>query len=127
MTEPAIKTATPLSDGGFFDGLEDLIRWRRDVRRYRPDPVDGRLIDELIGLAALAPSVGNSQPWRFVTAADPARRERVIENFDWRQLVTDRRSFDRVEQFVWHQVVLVRLLSGLRAEFGRWLLLVDAR
>ena len=58
MTEPAIKTATPLFDGGFFDGLEDLIRWRRDVRRFRSEPVDGRLIDELIGLAALAPSVG---------------------------------------------------------------------
>ena len=90
MTEPAIKTPGkppgdsqgPLFDGAFFDGLEDLIRWRRDVRRFRPDPVDGRLIDELIGLAALAPSVGNSQPWRFVTVADPARRERVIGNFE---------------------------------------------
>ncbi len=82
MTEPAIKTDTPLFDEVFFDGLEDLIRWRRDVRRFLPDSVDSRLIDELIGLAALAPSVGNSQPWRFVTVDDPDRRERVTGNFE---------------------------------------------
>ena len=90
MTEPAIKSPgkppgkpdTPLFDEAFFERLEDLIRWRRDVRRFRPDPVESALIDELIGLAALAPSVGNSQPWRFVTVADPARRDAVIGNFE---------------------------------------------
>ena len=82
MTEPAIKTDSPIFDEAFFDGLEDLIRWRRDVRRFRLDPVDDVLIDELIGLATRAPSVANSQPWRFVTVADPARRARVIGNFE---------------------------------------------
>ena len=86
MTESAAKpekeTAAPLFDAAFLDRLEDLIRWRRDVRRFRPDPVDDALVTRLIGLAALAPSVGNSQPWRFVTVAEPARRKRVIENFE---------------------------------------------
>ncbi|NQV83759.1 MAG: 5,6-dimethylbenzimidazole synthase, partial [Rhodospirillales bacterium] len=40
------------------------------------------LLNTLIGLAALAPSVGNSQPWRFVKVADMDRRKRVIENFE---------------------------------------------
>lgn len=82
MTEPALKSDMPLFDEPFFDRLEDLIRWRRDVRRFRPEPVDGSLIDGLIGLAALAPSVGNSQPWRFVTVDDPGRRQRVVGNFE---------------------------------------------
>ncbi len=86
MTEPAAKpdseTAAPLFDADFLDRLEDLIHWRRDVRRFRPDPVDDALVDRLIGLAARAPSVGNSQPWRFVKVADPDRRTRVIENFE---------------------------------------------
>ena len=72
----------PDFDAPFQDRLEDLFRWRRDVRRFRPDPVEDALIDELIGLAALAPSVGNSQPWRFVTVDDPARRQRVTGNFE---------------------------------------------
>ena len=86
MTEPAAKpendSEAPLFDDAFRARLEDLFRWRRDVRRFLPDPVPGDVIDGLIGLAALAPSVGNSQPWRFVKVADPGRRTRVIENFE---------------------------------------------
>ena len=89
MTEPAQKTdiparplGTPTFAADFLDRLEDLIHWRRDVRRFPPDPVDDALVTRLIDLAALAPSVGNSQPWRFVTVAEPARRKRVIENFE---------------------------------------------
>ncbi len=74
----------PDFDAPFRARLEDLFRWRRDVRRFRADAVDEALIDELIGLAALAPSVGNSQPWRFVTVADPGRRDRVIADFEAR-------------------------------------------
>ncbi len=86
MTEPAAKSETlaapPLFDAEFRDRLEDLIRWRRDVRRFRDEPVAAALIDGLIGLAALSPSVGNSQPWRFVKVADLSRRAAVIENFE---------------------------------------------
>lgn len=74
----------PDFDAPFRARLEDLFRWRRDVRRFRPDAVDEALIDELIGLAALAPSVGNSQPWRFVTVAEPNRRDKVIADFEAR-------------------------------------------
>jgi 5,6-dimethylbenzimidazole synthase len=83
MSEPATKaTALPHFDRAFQRKLEELIRWRRDVRRFRPDPLPDALIAELIGIAALAPSVGNSQPWRFVNVADPARRARVVANFE---------------------------------------------
>jgi 5,6-dimethylbenzimidazole synthase len=72
----------PLFDTAFQRRLEELIRWRRDVRRFRPHPVAEATVAELIGIAALAPSVGNSQPWRFVTVADASRRKRVISNFE---------------------------------------------
>jgi len=86
MTDGAAKPETlasaPLFDDGFRARLEDLIHWRRDVRRFQSGAVDGALIDELIGLAARSPSVGNSQPWRFVKVADPKRRAAVIKNFE---------------------------------------------
>ncbi|MGI9465321.1 MAG: 5,6-dimethylbenzimidazole synthase [Aestuariivirgaceae bacterium] len=66
----------------FRQTFADLIRWRRDVRRFRPDPVDSALIDQCLELASQAPSVGLSQPWRFVELIDRQRRERVIASFE---------------------------------------------
>jgi 5,6-dimethylbenzimidazole synthase len=71
----------PVFDRAFGRQLEQLFRWRRDVRRFRRDPVPAALLDHLLDLAALAPSVGLSQPWRFATVDDPARRARVRANF----------------------------------------------
>jgi 5,6-dimethylbenzimidazole synthase len=72
-----MTTAPPRFDDGFLRQLEELFRWRRDVRRFRTDPIDARLQGELLWTAALAPSVGNSQPSRFVKVEDPRRRERI--------------------------------------------------
>jgi 5,6-dimethylbenzimidazole synthase len=68
-------------DGRFRVRLRDLLMWRRDVRRFRPDPLPTGTLENLIELACLAPSVGLSQPWRFVIVEDPARRAAVRANF----------------------------------------------
>lgn len=73
---------SPEFDGPFCESLTNLIAWRRDVRRFRTDLVDGALLDELLDIACLAPSVGNSQPWRFVTVDDGRMREAIIANFE---------------------------------------------
>ena len=75
MSEP------PVFDEAFRARLRDLFVWRRDVRRFRPDPLPEGTAERLIGLACLAPSVGLSQPWRFVTVDDPDRRCAVLEHF----------------------------------------------
>lgn len=72
----------PAFDDGFRRALRSLFAWRRDVRRFRPDPVDRALVDELVRLGCLAPSVGYSQPWRFVFVDDVTRRARIQENFE---------------------------------------------
>jgi 5,6-dimethylbenzimidazole synthase len=71
----------PRFDAAFRERFADLVRWRRDVRRFRTDPIDERLIDQLLALASRAPSVGLSQPWRFVLVETPARRAAIRENF----------------------------------------------
>jgi len=58
-----------------------LLIWRRDVRRFRPDPLPDGTMERLIEIACLSPSVGLSQPWRFVVVEDNARRCAVIEDF----------------------------------------------
>jgi 5,6-dimethylbenzimidazole synthase len=51
------------------------------VRHFRPEPVSPAVLTHLLTLADLAPSVGLSQPWRFVTVDDPARRAAVRASF----------------------------------------------
>jgi len=83
MADPA-RRETPVGpsfDAEFRARLEDLVRWRRDVRRFRTDPVPGALVHELLRIADLAPSVGNAQPWRFVLVEDPGLRRQVREHF----------------------------------------------
>lgn len=76
------KETPPLFTGLFRDEFTQLLRWRRDVRRFKPDPVSPELIDELLDLACLAPSVGNSQPWRFLSVESPDARAAIRANFE---------------------------------------------
>jgi 5,6-dimethylbenzimidazole synthase len=71
---------TPFDDA-FRVRLRDLFVWRRDVRRFRPDPLPSGTLERLIDLACLSPSVGLSQPWRFVVVEDPGRRKAVLDEF----------------------------------------------
>lgn len=71
----------PYFDTVFRERLSELLSWRRDVRRFRTKPLPDGALERLIGLACLAPSVGLSQPWRFVVVDDPGRRHAVRENF----------------------------------------------
>lgn len=66
--------------------LYDVVGARRDVRRFRPDPVPDDVLDRLLGAAHAAPSVGHSQPWRFLVVDDPALRERAAVMADVERL-----------------------------------------
>jgi nicotinate-nucleotide--dimethylbenzimidazole phosphoribosyltransferase len=57
--------------------LAEVIAARRDVRRFRPDPVGDEIIDELLAAGHAAPSVGHSQPWRFIIVTDPQLRAKA--------------------------------------------------
>ena len=71
----------PVFDAAFRARLLTLFRWRRDVRAFRPDPLPAGLLDTLLDMAAMAPSVGLSQPWRFVIVEEPRRRAAIRANF----------------------------------------------
>ena len=71
----------PAFDAEFRARLRVLLAWRRDVRRFRCDPLPEGAVERLLELACLAPSVGLSQPWRFVLVNDPSRRAKVRRNF----------------------------------------------
>ncbi|MGY2080688.1 5,6-dimethylbenzimidazole synthase [Modestobacter sp. SYSU DS0657] len=72
-------------------GLYRAIGARRDVRRYRPDPVPDAVLTRVLTAAHQAPSVGHSQPWRFVVVRDPAIRDRAA-------VLTDRERLRQAAQ-----------------------------
>lgn len=82
MAEPAGgKAQAPEFDDEFRRRFRDLLAWRRDVRHFRPDPLPSGLLERLLTDAEMAPSVGLSQPWRFVIVEDAERRAAIIDNF----------------------------------------------
>ncbi|WP_127107114.1 5,6-dimethylbenzimidazole synthase [Pararhodobacter zhoushanensis] len=74
-----------MQDGAFSETfraqLADLVRWRRDVRRFRSDPVDEDALERCLTAFRLAPSVGLSEPWRLVRVESPAARDAALRNF----------------------------------------------
>jgi 5,6-dimethylbenzimidazole synthase len=59
------------------------LRSRRDVRAdFRPDDVDDAVLNRVLEAAHAAPSVGLSQPWRFIVVRKLATRRRVRAAFD---------------------------------------------
>ena len=66
---------------GFPDELDLLLQLRRDVRRFRTDPIAPELLDEILASAELSPSVGNSQPWRWVEVRSEDLRREIRDNF----------------------------------------------
>lgn len=69
-------------DAQFQEQFLQLLRWRRDVRHFETRPVAEADMQAMLECAALAPSVGNSQPWRFVRLRTPELRQRLVAHVD---------------------------------------------
>ena len=62
--------------------LDDLLKWRRDVRHFQTQPVPEHVLKEIEAAVDLAPSVGNSRPWRFVRVRSKEARRDIIRSFE---------------------------------------------
>ena len=71
----------PEFDDRFRAKFDELMRWRRDVRRFELRAVPEAVMAQILASLDAAPSVGLSQPWRVVRVESPAARSAVIENF----------------------------------------------
>ena len=60
----------------------DLVKKRRSIRKYKPDPVPEEKLQLIFEAARLAPSAGNKQPWRFVVIKDSGMRKKLAKAAD---------------------------------------------
>lgn len=77
-----------------------VIAERRDMRHFRPDPVDPSVLRRLLWAAHHAPSVGYMQPWRFVRVTDAALRDGIHALVEEERIATARALGEREEAFM---------------------------
>jgi iodotyrosine deiodinase len=53
----------------------ELMRSRRSVRQFSPEPVPHELIENALRVAGSAPSGANQQPWTFVVVTDEQTKQ----------------------------------------------------
>lgn len=64
--------------------LENLLKGRRSIRAYKPEPLSEADIETLLEVARYAPSAVNIQPVHWAASLDPARtRELAGMAVDW--------------------------------------------
>ena len=91
------------------EALEAVVGARRDIRRFRPDPVPDELLEAVLAAGHRAPSVGHSQPWRFIVVSDQSTRDRAAHLADAARLAqADHLTEDRAAR------LLDLKLEGLR-------------
>ena len=57
----------------------DVIRARRSVRRYRPDPIPDEILEQILEAGRLAPSGMNAQNWHFGVVTNDDLKRKLIE------------------------------------------------
>jgi 5,6-dimethylbenzimidazole synthase len=58
-----------------------VMRARRDVRQFRPDPIPFEVLGRILEMAHYAPSVGFMQPWNFILITSLDIRRQIKQLF----------------------------------------------
>jgi nitroreductase len=64
-----------------YDSFLQLVKTRRSIHRFKPDPVPDEYIDKIIEAARWAPSGYNLQPWEFVVVKDQSLKDGIVHVF----------------------------------------------
>jgi 5,6-dimethylbenzimidazole synthase len=83
-----------------IEGVYRAIRERRDMRHFRPDPIEPAQLARFIEAAHLAPSVGYMQPWRFIRIVDRQLRERIHRHVNDERILTAQALGKRADEFM---------------------------
>jgi len=80
--------------------VERVIAERRDIRRFRPEPVPEDVLRRLLEAANRAPSVGLGQPWRFVLVTSDETKAAMQGLAAKERLVQEAHFDERARQFL---------------------------
>jgi 5,6-dimethylbenzimidazole synthase len=81
-------------------GVYRAIRERRDVRHFKPGPLEPGQLERFLGAAHHGPSVGYMQPWRFVRITDAALRASIHQHVNEERIKTAEALGQRADDFM---------------------------
>jgi 5,6-dimethylbenzimidazole synthase len=76
--------AVPVFSDAERETLYRVMRSRRDVRQFRPDPIAPAVLRRILEMAHCAPSVGFMQPWSFILIESLELRQQIKTLFEER-------------------------------------------
>jgi coenzyme F420-0:L-glutamate ligase/coenzyme F420-1:gamma-L-glutamate ligase len=103
IPEPNQATAKAERKSTSERNLPAFIERRRSIRAFRPEPVDRRMLDDLVEAACIAPAPHHSRPWRFVVIDGDAGKHALAEGMGarWRSdLAGDSVDGARIDELV---------------------------
>ncbi|MCX7784865.1 MAG: nitroreductase family protein [candidate division WOR-3 bacterium] len=56
----------------------DVIKNRKSVRAYKPDPIPDEVLNRILEAGRLAPSAKNIQPWKFIVVKDHNIKQALV-------------------------------------------------
>ena len=62
-----------------YDSFLELVKKRRSIRQFKPDPIPDEYVDKIIEAARWAPSTSNSQPWEFIVIKKPELKNKIVQ------------------------------------------------
>jgi len=80
-SQPTTAAATEEFSNLDQDVIHRLILARRDIRRFRSEPVSENALVRILGAAHAAPSVGLMQPWNFIVIDSLEIRQQIKSSF----------------------------------------------
>lgn len=83
-----------------IDGVYRAIRERRDVRHFKPGPLEAGQLQRFIAAAHNGPSVGLMQPWRFIRITQPELRAQIHRHVNEERIKTAEALGKRAEEFM---------------------------
>ena len=94
MDNPELETNRASFAEAERAAIHKVMRGRRDVRQFLPDPIPNEVLRRILEMAHLAPSVGFMQPWNFILISSEQVRVQVKELFE----ETNAREFAKIEE-----------------------------
>ena len=92
----ACKTNASAATNETMDSFWDVVKNRRSVRKFKPDPVPDEHIHKILDAARMAPTSGNQQPWKFLVIKEKEQIEALKEEClkDYESYFKEKRNLD---------------------------------
>ena len=64
-----------------IDEYLELVRTRRSIRRFKPDPIPDEHVNKILEAGRWAMSGANGQPWEFIVVKNPETKKKMADQF----------------------------------------------